>query len=114
MAGRITISDVYQAEGIITIPLTLLDDGTPLNITGWTLSARIGIRGNKNLITKTIGAGITVDDAAGGKLTISFSAADLDRLPRNYEIELRRTGTGTERVLLTGRLELLSSLYGSV
>lgn len=113
MAGRITISDIYQAEGVITIPLVLLDGGAPLDLTGWTLSARLGYEGNKNLVTKTVGSGITVTDAAAGELTVSFDEDDLDRVARVYDFELRRTGSGTERTLIVGKLALQSSLFGT-
>lgn len=113
MAGKITIQDIYQAEGVITIPLTLLDDGAALDLTGWTMSARLGYEGNKALVTKTVGSGITVTDAAAGELTVTFDAADLDRVARVYDFELRRTGSGTERVLVTGKLSLSSSLFGT-
>jgi hypothetical protein len=113
MAGRITLNDIYQAEGVITIPLTLLDGGEPLDLTGWTMSARLGFEGNKALVTKTVGAGITVTDETAGELTVTFDEDDLDRVARVYDFELRRTGTGTERVLVTGKLPLLSSLFGA-
>lgn len=113
MAGRITISDIYQAEGTITIPLVLTDGGDPLNLTGWTLSARLGYEGNKALVTKTVGSGITVTGAAAGELTVTFDEDDLDRVVKVYDFELRRTGTGTERVLVVGKLPLNLSLFGA-
>lgn len=113
MAGRITIADIYQAEGTITIPLTLLDGGAALDITGWSISARLGLGGNKNIVTKTVGSGITLTDAAAGELEIEFSAADLDRVSKVYDFELRRTGSGTERTLVTGQLALNASLFGT-
>lgn len=111
MAGTFAL-DAYQGEDI-SYDFALTDGGAPLDITGWSISFRVGLVGNESIITKTVGSGITVTDAANGELTIALTASDLTRINASYLCELRRTGTGVEAVLGIGSLNLKNSLFVS-
>lgn len=114
MAARANITvDLFQNEGNIVLPFELLNGTDPLNITGWAISFRIGLRSNKNLVTKTVGDGITITDGAAGELTVTLGVADLTRTPAVYTYEMRRTDSGTVRTLVTGQLTIIDSLFGS-
>lgn len=110
MAGTFALN-AFQGEDI-SYDFTLLDGASPLDITGWSISFRFGVEGNENLVTKTVGSGITVTDAAAGELTVALGATDLTRQPGEYLCEIRRTGTGVEATLGTGVLTLSNSLFG--
>lgn len=114
MAARANITvDLFQNEGDITLPFELLDGASPLNITGWAISFRIGLRSNKNLVTKTVGDGITITDGAAGELSVTLDVDDLTRTPAVYDYEIRRTDTGSVRTLVAGQLTIINSLFGA-
>jgi hypothetical protein len=67
---------------------TVVDaDGAAVNLTGY--SARFTVKRNVNhddtdaFLTKTIGSGITVTNAAGGLLEVRLAAADTEDLVRD-------------------------------
>lgn len=112
MAGRQEIRDIWQAEGDVTLTFNMLDGASPLDITGWALSFRVGLAGNKALVTKTVGGGITITDGPNGQIEVVLSAADLDLIAAGYRWELRRTDSGDVRTLLYGDFALSDSLFG--
>lgn len=87
-----TIANVslYKSEdGLLTATLS-----PPTNIAGWAL--QFALRQQRGdaaaLLAKTIGAGITVTDAANGVFTIALASADTAGLdPKAYAYDLQRT-----------------------
>ena len=74
------------------------------DISAWTLEwvLREGPAGAVQ-ITKTVGSGITLTDAANGVLQVAIADSDtLTMSPKTYFYTLRRTGDGNEVVLAFG------------
>ena len=83
--------------------------GVAIDITGWTLAARVGSRSVEALISGTV----TITDAAGGLVSIVYASASTAQLRsgQEYYHQLRRTDTGAEATLITGRLAIINSLF---
>ena len=80
-------------------------DGTPVNITGWTLQAYLTTNGAQ--VVKTIGNGITVTDAPNGVCTITFARDDTEDVqPGTYQWALWRMDAGNEAALTKGTVTL--------
>lgn len=82
--------------------------GAPLNLTGLVLTFTVAASSQSAVITKTIGAGITVTDALGGLATVTISPADTDGLEDRAELfwDLEVDSAGDIRTPLTGRLSV--------
>ena len=83
-------------------------------ISGWSL--QFTLRKNYGdptpLLTKTIGAGITVTDAVNGVFTIALANADTANLaPGAYVYDIERTNAGNRTVLTIGVLNILPEVY---
>lgn len=94
----------------VTMALTIVDDeGAVIDITGWTLAARVGTQTAENL-----GAGTaTITTPEAGEVTLEFAAAvtNLLRPNQTYTYQLRRTDSGSEATLLTGNVTVINSLF---
>jgi hypothetical protein len=86
-------------------------DGTAQDLTG--LSARFTAKrrvddadGAAGSITRTVGSGITVTDAAAGTLVVELAAADTDALTTDTTLvwDLQLTGAGKPRTVAWGTL----------
>jgi hypothetical protein len=103
-----TIANIsfYKGEDV-TLTVTM----TPAtNITGWTLqfTVRKSYGDSTALITKTIGAGITVTDSTNGIFTVAIASGDTTNLDqRAYVFDIQRTNGGNRTVLTIGNLTLL-------
>jgi len=90
---------VYQADGI-----------TPQDITGWSISfvAHLVKDDGLTVITKTVGAGITLTSPTLGLLTLTLLAADTAGLPPwIYFYRIERTNAGSDTVLSYGDFKLM-------
>ena len=80
------------------------------NITGWTLTFSIKKQYGDAaaLLTKTVGAGITIIDAANGVFQIALASADTAALEtRQYVFDIQRTNSGSRTVLTIGNITVL-------
>lgn len=95
----------------ITVPVTD-DQDSPKSLVG--CSARYLVASTlagPALITKTVGNGITIADAAGGVLVIVLAPADTDELAGVYVHELEITDSaGDKATVFDGRLTLIQDL----
>lgn len=98
---------VYQGEDRV-IAFELTDGGSPLDITGWTLSFKVWTAGNESVLTKTPALGGT---PSNGECSVTLAAADLVMRAGRYLYELRRTGTGTETPLVVGIFDVKESPF---
>lgn len=79
------------------------DDGTLLNLTGYTFAFKIGNVPSVALFTKTSGitggAGTGTEASGTPNVTISFTAGELDSLAAGpYQWQLRATTAGVDRI----------------
>jgi hypothetical protein len=90
--------------------VTVTDTITATDITGWSLTFSLKRQyGDASaLLTKTVGAGITITSAGSGIFTVAIARADTTGLdPRTYVYDIQRTDSGHQTVLTTGNLTLL-------
>ena len=103
MTGPLDIRMVLNND--INVQFNVLDiDGVPINITGFTIlwqvkKSYLGLA----LISKTVGSGILITNAAGGVFVVSIAAADTAAMsPGEYKHECCLTDTYGKSVTLTG------------
>jgi hypothetical protein len=98
----------------LTLEVTATDqDGSALDLSGaQALIYAIGKSATGGaLITKGLGSGVTVTDAAGGVLEVALSADDLEPLNGAYYHELRLTNAaGKKSTLLYGAVTVSPNL----
>lgn len=82
-------------------------DGDPIDLTGWTLSFRVGTERERSLIEVPV----TITDAVQGEMQIDLSAANTNLPRRIYICEIARTAP-TLGTIVQGRLEVVLSLFG--
>lgn len=91
------------------LEFTVVDSaGAAVNITGWALEwiLRSGA-GERALLTKTVGSGVTITGGAGGVCQVAIADTDTDDLAAGrYWHALRRTDAGNEAVLSYGQVVL--------
>jgi hypothetical protein len=81
-----------------------------VNITGWSIkfTARAQLNILPILITKIVGGGITITDAANAKFDIQLDNADTNTAtPQDYFFDVQRTNAGFANELGIGTLHLL-------
>lgn len=87
--------------------------GTAINLTGAT-PIQYGIsqtEGGARILTKTLGSGITITDAANGVLEIVITAADLAGKEGEFHHELSITeSSGNKSCAFTGKLTVKPSM----
>ena len=93
-----------------TIDIAFTDGGTPVIITGASIAFAVAWRpGGPAILTKTVGAGIVITNAAGGLARVTLSPADTATLRGGYyyyEAECVEAG-GTEWTGAYGTLTIL-------
>lgn len=92
--------ETYQNTDVILQVAVLDQDGNVFSLVGvptivWSLSRELGC--DPVLITKSLGGGVTITDAAGGKLEIKIDAADNITLSGIYEHELTVTDSVSDK-----------------
>lgn len=105
-ASGLTMSFYTGEDGVIHCQLSPVE-----NITGWSLkfTVRKTLGVLPILITKTVGSGITITDAANGKFDISMLNADTTAAaPDNYFFDIQRTDAGFHSELGIGTLTLIA------
>ena len=93
-----------------TIVVTLLADGTPQNITGYSAKfmAKRDYTSTAAAITKTTPSGIELTNPTAGELTITLAPADTEDLSPGthyYDLELT-SSTGSVGTYLWGKLTI--------
>jgi len=90
---------IYQADQV-----------TRQNITGWSITfAFHASGGGPDLVTKTVGDGITLTSPSLGELSIVVESEDTEDLDAaNYQFRVERTGSGVEAELIDGIVTLKS------
>lgn len=104
---------IYQGENK-TLVYKLTDDvGDPVDLTLIDAEWRLASRTDETpIITKTVGAGITYTNAAGGILEVALSPEDTELLSGAYRRELRLTsGADYRKVPDHGLLKIEDSLF---
>ncbi len=78
------------------------------SIASWTLSFFLKEREDDeaDLVTKTIGSGITVVLASAGTFTVSLTAANTSQTPGDYVYAIARTNSTAEAVLCYGAFRI--------
>jgi predicted RecA/RadA family phage recombinase len=101
---------IYKGEDV-----AITDSLSPVtNITGWSLqfTLRKNYGDTSAILTKTIGAGITVTDVTNGVFKIALANADTANLaPGVYVYDVERTDAGNRTVLTIGYLNILPEVY---
>ena len=90
---------IYQADGT-----------TPQDITGWAVTFAVHPYGDPSvtLISKTVGAGITLTNPTMGVMQIQMDAADTISLPPGqFQYYVERTTTGGDTIPTAGLFTLL-------
>lgn len=112
-----TTADIhlYKTAAKPVVGLRVLDaGGVARDITGWTLSWRLGklnVPGQGGLIEVLSGAGIALTDPTNGVCEVTVTPALLSGVPAGvYTHELRRTNAGLEEVLGQGQATIHASL----
>lgn len=101
----------YERE-IGTIKVKILSpDGDPLDLNGLDVLYRVAMRDETLIFDKTEGAGLTIVDAAEGKVEIAIEQGDLDLRPGAYRHELRLTGYNYAETVLVGIFYIEDSLF---
>jgi hypothetical protein len=100
----------YKGEDV-----TITDTASPVtNITGWSLqfTVRKQYGDATALITKTVGAGITITDATNGVFKVAIANGDTANLaPGAYVYDIQRIDAGFRTVLSTGTMNILPEVY---
>ena len=82
-----------------------------MNITGFAIqfSLKLTVE-DSDLITKTVGSGITLTDPTNGVLTVTIDDTDTTSLsPGNYVYSLKRTDAGNETTFAIGTITLIKA-----
>lgn len=90
--------------------VTVLDqDSVVVDLTGASATYVVTTRrGNVPLISKTVGAGITITDAVNGVLEVTLAPADTEPLQGAHSHELKVTdAAGRQTTVLFGSLSIL-------
>ena len=103
--------EAFQNTDVILQVSVVDQDGNVFSLVGvsaivWSLSRELGC--DPVLITKTLGSGITVTDAAAGKLEIKIDAADNLILSGIFEHELTVTDSISDKsTVMVGTANIL-------
>ena len=108
----LTTQNLVLTQGdALPLRVTLRDEtGAVINITGWTITARIGTRGTPALADATV----TYPDAPGGVLLAEWTVAQTTPLIPNqqYSYNIRvDDGDGLVRTVVRGQITVLDSLF---
>ena len=103
--GNMTLAPRYQGEAVDLV-LTCTASGAPIDLTGATVVARIGVRGNETIKSPAV----TLTTPASGVITVALAATDTQLSPGAYTLEVRRT-SGSPLTLAVGTLTILDSLF---
>ena len=109
-----TLNITAYREASLTIARAISLGGSAVNLTGYAttdLTAYVG-KPSGILSTLTIGSGITIDDAAAGEITITFSSTVTDIEPGNYTFELFDFEGSDDVLIARGTFTVLPSLRG--
>ena len=101
----------FQGEDIL-LQLTIVDDdGAAVDITGYTFTCTILANyGDATPVAGpyTIGSGITIIDAATGRVDVAIPDGDTDGLDAGpYVYDVKRSNEGAEAIEAYGAFELL-------
>lgn len=98
MVQHVGVSAIYVAGDYLELVVSIQDgDGSPFDLTG-IQGARYAIvpypGAATPLLTKSLGAGITVTDEGGGVMTIALDNGDTDGMQGKFNHELEITDSG--------------------
>jgi hypothetical protein len=107
--------ELYSGNAL-TVEFTVYqnDGRTPFNLSGASAIWRLcSLFDPAPVITKTIGAGLTITNAAAGIVSLSLSSSDTDPLgsqPYRHELEVI-DGSGNPTTVTTGTVMINQSLF---
>ncbi|MGB1225039.1 MAG: hypothetical protein ACPHCN_12965 [Mycobacterium sp.] len=115
-----TADDIWVAGNTRRFTINVVDAaGSPKNLTGassadWRFTDIAAEEGTPTvLLSKSLGSGVTITDAAQGEVTITVSGPDTESLqPGDYHAELRVVDAATDRESVTKMtIRLTGSLF---
>lgn len=110
MADTINFS-FYKGEDVT---LTVSPSQNVVNITGWSIAFSVRAQPNSNspvLITKTVGAGVTLSSPTAGQFTVAIADADTASLAAGtYYFDIQRTDNGHVTVMTIGQITLVDEI----
>ena len=116
MSTHVNLSaETFHVGETITIDVTCLDaDGAPVDLAGAAIVFRLASRAAR-LLDATLGAGVTITDAAGGKCRVIISpamqtAAGVPPGDHFYELKVTTAG-GAVSIQAEGGFSLADSLF---
>lgn len=98
---------------VVTVEDADAGDGSPLNLAGaqeviWALAKRANATA---ILTKTLGDGVEITDAAAGEVEVTLTSADLEPLRGDYYHEMRVTNSaGQKATVMYGDVTLKINL----
>lgn len=100
------------AGDYITLDFTAKEEsGAALNLTGLTLKWSLGRTSDgPALLTKTVGTGITVTDAAAGKFKVELDPADTQKFSGDYYHEAKAFNVSRPYTIFTGQITFETTL----
>lgn len=122
MTTTITAMEIYaNTKRVLEFSVTDADNGdAPLDLTGltaeWTLARATarGYSGQATVLKDTTGGGITVTDAAGGRLEVTLQPADTQALLGEYHQELEIFDASARGVIVAvGKVTVLRNVSGA-
>jgi len=99
-----------------TVSVAITDDGgDALDLNGMNIGYRVLDPSGQNVVLDfNIGSGITVDDEAGGLISIEFIVADTTQEVGQYPHEIRLESAGYSETVMTGFLTISDSTFVGV
>lgn len=86
-------------------------DNNPVILIGATIKWVLVNSQGSSVISKSVGSGITINNASGGQFTISLSVNDTKGLSGNFQHIARvTTSDGSSSIVLTGTITVQPSL----
>lgn len=94
--------DIYQGDDFEKVLTFTEDDGTAIDVTGWTLKGEIRNAPGGTTVVETFT--ITKTNAVGGEIEMALTAAETLAVPAGiYYWDLQRTVVAQVRTLLAGK-----------
>lgn len=96
---------LYQGDSLTAQFSVVDDEGSPVDLTGATITWRAATVSHQTVLDKAVGRGITVTDAAGGVCEVALAPDDTASLLGTYRHQLRVVdATGQEAVVAEGAM----------
>ena len=110
-----TVQNIEMVSGdAVVIEITVLDEttGAAVNLAGCTATFALARANSRRiLVTKSASSGVSIADAANGRIDVSIDAADTATKAGNYSYELQITDSaGNRSTPLYGTLTIVQDM----